>query len=140
EAMNECANSAREALEGGDPLTALADLTSAYFDFWQARPRYARLIRWEAATEWAVLKRLDRTIPDQLYNVVSEILERGKAAGQFADVDSYIVRWMILGLISHYYFDRPLIETQFEATLTSPEMVRHHREEVVRFICRAVTA
>jgi AcrR family transcriptional regulator len=140
EAMKECTNAARAALEDGDPLIALEVLTSTYFDFWQARPRYARLIRWEAASEWAVIKRVDRTIPGQLYSVVSEILERGKATGQFADVDSRIVRWMILGLISHYYFDRPLIQTQFEAMLTSPEIVRHHREEVVRFICRAVRA
>jgi len=131
----------REALERDGPAAALRRLVEAYFDALAARPRYSRLIIWEAASAWAVMNRLVPRVRAELDELLTAILRQGIADGSFnADLDPDFVWWLIPGVISHYYADRPRMQQFWAEDLTRPDVVRRHRQEIVEFVMRGVGA
>jgi TetR/AcrR family transcriptional regulator len=131
----------KKALEECGPVDALAALIGAYFDALDRRPRYAKLVMWEAASDWTVYNRVLPRVRVELGQVVVRILRAGMEQGVFSPhLDPEIIWWQILGVPYHYYFDRPRMQQFWEQDLTQPEMVERVRHELIGFIMRGVGA
>ncbi len=140
--LAEAASSAAEpVLEAQGPVAALAALLAAYFDALASRPRYSRLIQWEAAARWSVLNRVVPRVRAELGRLMVRILHEGMEQGAFdRSLDPDFVWWLILGVPSHYFFDRPRMQQFWDEDLTQPGMVGHHREQAIQFVMRGIGA
>jgi AcrR family transcriptional regulator len=114
-----------------DPVSAIRRLAELTFDHHQADPEFVRLVSIENIHRARHLKRSESfaRLNSPAIDLISEILERGRASGVFVrDIDAIDLHMMISAFCVFRVANRYTFGELFGRDLASPERRDHYRQ------------
>jgi AcrR family transcriptional regulator len=114
-----------------DPVSAIRRLAELTFDHHQADPEFVRLVSIENIHRARHLKRSESfaRLNSPAIDLISEILERGRASGVFVrDIDAIDLHMMISAFCVFRVANRYTFGELFGRDLASPERHDHYRQ------------
>ena len=125
------------------PLEAIQRIVEITFDYDADHPHFTRLVSVENIHQASSLARLPsiRKRNASIIQVLTQILERGRASGVFRDdVGALDLHLMISALCQYRVSNRYTFGTIFSCNLSEPGMRRTHRRMIVDMITRFLAA
>jgi AcrR family transcriptional regulator len=122
------------------PALALAKLVGFTFDFLASDPYFVRIIMNENLMEGRFAARSD-LIPQTtrpLFDMLAELLRRGREAGVFGAFDPVEIYVMILSLCFVHVSNRHTLKAMFQRDLSGKQAVRKRRKLVVDAVAAIV--
>ena len=133
----------RPDLQTMAPLEAIQRIVEITFDYDADHPHFTRLVSVENIHQASSLARLPsiRKRNASIIQVLTQILERGRASGVFRDdVAALDLHLMISALCQFRVSNRYTFGTIFNCNLSEPGMRRTHRRMIVDMITRFLAA
>jgi AcrR family transcriptional regulator len=130
-------------LQSMPPLEAMQHIVEITFDYDANHPQFVRLVSVENIHQASSLARLPsiRKRNASIIEVLTQILERGRASGVFRDdVNALDLHLMISSLCAFRVANRHTFGAIFNCNLLDPVVRRSHRKQVVDMVLRFLAA
>jgi AcrR family transcriptional regulator len=116
----------------------VARVLRAAFRFFEERPEFVRLVRWEALDGGPILRDELAVILRPLFERGAAFLEREMDAGRLRRYDARQLLLTGYGAVLSYLSDAPLMTGLLDADPLSPEALHARREHVIELLRTAV--
>lgn len=124
-------------LTSRDPVLAMGQLVAFSFDWFLRHPEFVKLLNEENLHGAAHVRssNVARSLNMPLVELISELLERGAASGQFRTGVDPVQLYISIAGISYFYFsNRHTLSAIFNRPLEAPGELRQRRQHVVELI------
>lgn len=124
-------------LTSRDPVTGMGQLVAFSFDWFLKHPEFVKLLNEENLHGAAHVRssNVARSLNMPLVELISELLERGAASGQFRSGVDPVQLYISIAGISYFYFsNRHTLSAIFNRHLEAPGALRQRRQHVVDLI------
>ncbi len=124
-------------LTSRDPVVAMGQLVAFSFDWFLRHPEFVKLLNEENLHGAAHVRssNVARSLNMPLVELISELLERGAASGQFRTGVDPVQLYISIAGISYFYFsNRHTLSAIFNRQLEAPGALRQRRQHVVDLI------
>jgi AcrR family transcriptional regulator len=130
-------NEAALALPSRDPAEAMGQLVAFSFDWFLRHPEFIKLLNEENLYQGEHVRAssMAQALNMPLVDLISDLLKRGEATGQFRTGVDPVQLYISIAGISYFYFsNRHTLSAIFDQELEAPGALRRRRAHVVSVI------